>query len=197
MFSGMTKKDKSKGPFLSTMNNHKIVKRKVSNHFDGIASWGLLFLSLGTFSAQADTYAGLSVAYSDAENKTSKGWLEASPSLIQAQWGYFFSDYVAIEGRYAASYKRTDGLAVDRLASGLVKGNMPVTKRLAVYALAGYSHLKVDYQHQSLNDNGMSFGVGMHYALSSTSALTGEWVNYLHGDDVRLNALQFGIQFRF
>ncbi|WP_233268418.1 outer membrane beta-barrel protein [Vibrio metschnikovii] len=154
-------------------------------------------LSLGAFSVQADGYAGLSAAYSDSEHRTSTGWLDSSPALAQIQFGYFFSDYVALEGRYATSVKRNDDLAIDGLASALVKANMPVTDRLALYALAGYSYVRADYQHQTTNDSGATFGVGLHYALSGKTAITGEFVNYLAGDDVRLTALQFGMQFKF
>lgn len=145
----------------------------------------------------ADTYAGLNLAYSDGEYQTSTVWQKASPFIAQAQIGYFFSDYLAVEGRYATSIKRSDDLAVDSLASALIKANMPVTDRIALYALAGYSYARVDYQHQATNDSGATFGLGLHYALSGSTAITGEFVNYLAGDDVRLTALQFGIQFKF
>lgn len=156
-----------------------------------------LTLNLVAFSAQADGYAGVSAAYSDSEYQASTGWLDSSPALAQIQFGYFFSDYVAIEGRYATSVNRSDGLAIDGLASALVKANMPVTDRLALYALAGYSYARADYQHQTTNDSGATFGVGLHYALSGKTAITGEFVNYLAGDDLRLTALQFGVQFKF
>ena len=151
------------------------------------------FISINTY---ADTYLGVNGLHSDSEFR-GQVWQEASPLLAQVQLGYFFNDHLAIEARHAASIKRDSGLAIDTLSSALIKANMPVTPRVAVYALGGYSYVNADLRNQSHSDAGLSFGVGVHYALSSTSALTSEWINYLHGDDVRLNALQFGIQFRF
>ena len=156
-----------------------------------------LTLSLSVFSVQADGYAGLSVTYGDSEHQASMKWLESTPTLAQIQFGYFFSDYVAIEGRYATSIKRSDDFAIDGLASVLAKGNMPITDRIALYALAGYSYVRTDFQHQANHDHGATFGIGLHYALSGKMAITGEFVNYLAGDDVRLTALQLGVQFRF
>lgn len=157
---------------------------------------GLIGSSLLPISVNADPYTGLSLAYSDSEYRAS-GWEEASPLLAQVQVGYFFSDYLALEGRYATSAKRDDGLAIDSLSSVLLKANMPTSDRLAIYMLAGYSHIRADYNHQTNNDSGATFGVGMHYALSSQAAVTAEFINYLNGDDVRLNTLQLGMQFRF
>lgn len=158
----------------------------------GLISSGLL----PSLSATADPYSGLSLAYSDSEYRSS-AWQEASPLLAQVQLGYFFSDYLALEGRYATSVKREDGLSINGLSSVLFKANMPTSERLAIYMLAGYSHIRADYNHQTNNDSGATFGVGMHYALSSQAAVTAEFVNYLNGDDVRLNMLQLGMQFRF
>lgn len=147
-------------------------------------------------SAHADTYFGFNGLYSSSEFR-SQTWQEASPLLAQAQMGYFFNDYLAIEARHAASVKRDAGLAIDSLSSAFIKANIPVTPRTSVYALGGYSYVSADYRNQSHYDDSISFGLGVHYALSSTSAITSEWINYLHGDDVRLSALQLGIQFKF
>ncbi|NNN45433.1 MULTISPECIES: outer membrane beta-barrel protein [Vibrio] len=157
---------------------------------------GLISAGLFSFSAHAELYSGLSLAYSDAEYRAST-WQDASPLLAQVQLGYFFSDYLALEGRYSTSVKREEGLSINGLSSVLFKANMPTTDRLAMYAVAGYSYVRADYQHQTNNDSGASFGVGFHYALSGKTAVTGEFINYLAGDDVRLTALQLGMQFKF
>ncbi|MCG3727038.1 porin family protein [Vibrio cincinnatiensis] len=157
---------------------------------------GLIGSGLLPLSAMADSYTGLSLAYSDSEYRSST-WQEASPLLAQVQLGYFFSDYFALEGRYATSVKREGGLSINGLSSVLFKANIPTSDRLAIYAVAGYSHVRADYHHQTNNDSGISFGVGMHYALSRQSAITAEFVNYLNGDEVHLNTLQLGMQFRF
>ena len=161
-----------------------------------------LISSLVSIRAYADHYIGINALYSSSEydnqsRHSSQSWQEASPLLVQAQIGYFFNDYLAVEARHATTMKRNSGLAIDRLSNIFIKANIPVTPRVAFYTLGGYSYINADLYTQSHHDTGFSFGVGLHYALSSSSALTTEWTNYLLGDEVRLNAFQFGIQFRF
>ncbi|MDF4381917.1 porin family protein, partial [Vibrio parahaemolyticus] len=91
-------------------------------------------LGLCSFSASADFYAGALVSYSNAEFlHSSSSVTEGNPFLLQAQAGYFFNDYLAFEARYGTSVQRDSGLAVDSLASGFIKLNMPVSERIALY----------------------------------------------------------------
>lgn len=178
------------------MVNTHLLRRGTLTLGQCVTSLVALTASLVSISSQADTYLGINSLYSGSEFR-GQTWQKGSPFLVQAQLGYFFNDHLAVEARHAASVKRDSGLAIDTLSSALIKANMPVSPRVAVYALGGYSYVNADLSNQSHSDAGLSFGVGLHYALSPTSALTSEWMNYLHGDDVRLNALQFGIQFKF
>ncbi|MFM2667052.1 porin family protein [Vibrio mediterranei] len=151
-------------------------------------------------SAFADLYAGAAVTYAGAEyqHTPSSGTADASPLLVQAQLGYFFTDYFAVEGRYGTSIQRSGGLNVDHTASALLKGNVPVTDQLSMYGLLGYSSVTIDQQNVgSGSDSGMSFGLGMHYALSSYTAVTFEFLNNLNSDKARLNGLSLGFQYRF
>ncbi|TOE32791.1 porin family protein [Vibrio parahaemolyticus] len=156
-------------------------------------------LGLYSFSASADFYAGALVSYSNAEfHHSSSVAAEGNPFLLQAQAGYFFNDYLAFEARYGTSVQRDSGLAVDSLASGFLKLNMPVSERIALYGLAGYSSVQIDQQNVGSNkDQGFSFGLGMHYALDKQNAIVFEFVDCTSEDQVRLNALTFGFQHRF
>ncbi len=156
-------------------------------------------LGLYSFSASADFYAGALVSYSNAEfHHSSSTVAEGNPFLLQAQAGYFFNDYLAFEARYGTSVQRDSGLAVDSLASGFLKLNMPVSERIALYGLAGYSSVQIDQQNVGSNkDQGFSFGLGMHYALDKHNAVVFEFVDSTSEDQVRLNALTLGFQHRF
>ncbi|MGR5540581.1 porin family protein [Vibrio campbellii] len=161
-------------------------------------------LGLCSFSASADFYAGALVSYSNAEyhhtsSQNSQSTVsEGNPFLLQAQVGYFFNDYLALEARYGTSVQRDSGLAVDSLASGFIKLNMPVAERIAIYGLAGYSRVEIDKQGVgSQNDKGVSFGLGMHYALDKHNAIVFEFVDNASEDQVRLNAITLGFQHRF
>lgn len=174
-----------------------IKKKTISNRLFivGLAAF-LPFSSL----AQAAPYFGINTGYTFTEQKNSDdlSWNKSSPLLIQAQVGYFFSDYIAFEGRYAVSAKRDEGFAVNELASVFLKGNVPVTERVAMYALAGVSEVSIDNASgEKYSEQGSSFGVGVHYALDSNKALTFEFIDYVNGDKNRLNSAQVGFQFKF
>ncbi len=157
-------------------------------------------LGLCSFSASAEFYAGALVSYSNAEyqHALSANTAEGNPFLLQAQAGYFFNDYLALEGRYGTSVERESGLAVDSIMSGFIKFNMPVSERIALYGLAGYSSAQIDLQNVSSGkDQGFSFGLGMHYALDKHNAVVFEFVDNVSEDTVRLNSITFGFQHRF
>lgn len=150
--------------------------------------------------AFANLYAGAAFTYAGAEYQHSEktASVDASPLMLQAQLGYFFNDYFAVEGRYGTSIQRSNGLNVDSLASALLKGNVPVTNQLSMYGLLGYSSVTIDQQSVgSSTQGGASFGLGMHYALSSDTAVTFEFLNNLNSDEARLNGLSLGFQYRF
>lgn len=164
-----------------------------------LPTFGFAF-GLVVFPAQADPYAGIALGLSSAEYRlaSTNQVSTADPLLAQMQLGYFFNDYLALEGRYGTGVKRDKEINVDRLSTGLLKINVPVTPRLAFYGLAGYSSLKLDKKSvNAQSESGVSFGLGAHYALDKQSAVTAEFVNYLNGDEVRLSSFQLGIQFKF
>ncbi len=153
-----------------------------------------------SFSASADFYAGALLSYSNAEHHytSSSSVAEGSPYLLQAQAGYFFNDYLALEARYGTSVQRASGLAVDSILSGFAKFNIPVSERVALYGLAGYSSVQIDQQKiGSDKEQGFSFGIGAHYALDKHSAIVFEFIDNVSEDKVRLNAISLGFQHRF
>ena len=159
-------------------------------------------IGVGFFSppVAANLYSGALASYSDVELYNSTNSLSEDGSLwtMQAQLGYFFSDYFALETRYGSSVKRDNGLAVNSLASGFIKLNVPVSERTAIYGLLGYSAVQV--HHRSVgkqNAQDMNFGLGVHYALDRHSAITFEMINYHATDEVHLSAITLGFQHRF
>jgi len=172
----------------------------VINKRPWLGALSAISLSLCSFAASADFYAGALVSYANAEyqHSSTSPAAEGNPFLLQAQAGYFFNDYLALEARYGTSVQRASGLSVDSLASGFVKLNMPVSGRFALYGLAGYSSAQIDQQSVGSNrDQGFSFGLGMHYALDKHNAVVFEFVDSTSEDQVRLNAMTLGFQHRF
>lgn len=147
--------------------------------------------------AHADLYYGIALGYSNSESQTEAQSTSDHPLLMQMQVGHFFNDYVALEGRYGQSLERSSGIAVDDMASMLIKGNVPVSERTAIYALTGYSYSAFDISGDSFSSEDISFGLGLHYALSNKSAITLEMINYTTDDKARLASLNLAYQVRF
>ena len=73
-----------------------------------------------------------------------------------------------------------------------------MTNQIAMYALAGYVVSEVDNNgNGKVSDSGFSFGLGMHYALSSETAVTVEFINASASDNLGLSAVNLGFQYRF
>ncbi|CAE6880703.1 MULTISPECIES: outer membrane beta-barrel protein [Vibrio] len=160
----------------------------------------LVTASCISFSASADFYTGAAVSYANAEHQFNNqgAIVEGSPFVLQAQVGYFFNDYVALEARYGTSIQRDSGLAIDQLASGFLKLNMPVSGRVAMYGLAGVSSVEVNQQGAGTSkENGFSFGLGLHYALDNKNAVVFEFVDNVSEESIRLNTMTIGFQHRF
>ncbi len=175
-------------------------KNYVINKRPWLGALSAISLGLYSFSASADFYAGALLSYSNAEyhQASSSSVAEGSPFLLQAQAGYFFTDYFALEARYGTSVQRDNGLSVDNVASGFAKFNIPVSERVALYGLAGYSSVQIDQQKVgSEKEQGFSFGMGAHYALDKRSAVVFEFVDNVAEDKVRLNSISLGFQHRF
>ncbi|MCE0493810.1 outer membrane beta-barrel protein [Vibrio salinus] len=146
----------------------------------------------------ADVYTGINLSYTSSEIKNNSDWQEESPVLAQIQGGYFFSDYIGAEIRYGKSIEGDASQSVEDITSAFIKGNLPITDQIAVYALAGYSDITAkNNSHNNVSDSDISLGVGLHYAFDSHKAATIELVRYADGNQVRLNGLQIGFQYRF
>lgn len=157
-------------------------------------------LALISTQAVAEPYAGLAYGYSNAEYLPSNTstFSDGHPSLVQLQGGYFFSDYLALEARYATSIQRSSGLNVDSLASALVKANFPISPQISLYALSGYSAYSINKQAVGMiDDQGFSLGAGVHYAFDNHTALALDFVNYANGDEARLNSINLSFQYKF
>ncbi len=150
--------------------------------------------------AYGSVYGGFSASYTNAEysySNTSNS-AQGHPILLQGQLGYFFNDYAAVEGRYGTSIKRSGGLVAENLFSVFVKGNLPITSQVALYALTGYSSAKLDQQQLGgSSENGVSFGLGAHYAFGKQTAVTIEYVNYFSNDTAKLGGFNISYQYRF
>ncbi len=91
--------------------------------------------------------------------------------------GYDFSQYVAVEGRYAFSFSDSNDDPVDFSSwSIFVKPQYPVSEHFKIYALLGYGGVTMDEQRDysghpeyihptNVDDTGFQWGLGAAYSL--------------------------------
>ncbi|MCG6267273.1 outer membrane beta-barrel protein [Vibrio furnissii] len=170
----------------------------ISNQFlFAFLAVGAVTISPAAFSAP---YVGAELGYSDAEYQPDHARLsgDGNPINIGVQAGYFLNDYLGLEARYSRSVQRSSGLKVDELTSGFAKLNLPVTPRIALYGLAGYSTFTLDKQGvASVDESGFSFGGGIHFALDRHKALALDVIRYADADHASLYAMNLAFQYRF
>ncbi|WJG21748.1 porin family protein [Vibrio furnissii] len=170
----------------------------ISNQFlFAFLAVGAVTISPAAFSAP---YVGAELGYSDAEYQPDHARLsgDGNPINIGVQAGYFLNDYLGLEARYSRSVQRSSGLKVDELTSGFAKLNLPVTPRIALYGLAGYSSFTLDKQGaDSVEDSGFSFGGGVHFALDRHKAIALDVIQYADSDKASLYTINLAFQYRF
>lgn len=160
----------------------------------------LLTSSLLVPSVAAEPYAGISLAYTNAEYQPNHAasFTDGSPIAVALQGGYFFSDYLGLEARYSTSVQRSSGVNIDNLSAAFVKLNLPMSAQVSLYGLAGYSYFSLDKQGVgSVDESGFSSGIGIHYALDSRSAIAFDFINHANGDEARLNTVNLSFQLKF
>lgn len=149
--------------------------------------------------ALADPYIGLELGYSNSEYQPdSPASHDGHPLNAGVQAGYFINDYVGVEARYSTSVQRSSDLQLDEIIAGFAKFNLPVTPRIALYGLAGYSTLTLEKKGaSSVDESGFSFGGGIHFALDSNKAIALDVIQYADGDHAHIQTLNLGFQYRF
>lgn len=171
---------------------------KLTNQFS--ATLLAVSFTVASFSVLSAPYVGAELGYSDAEYQPDHAQLsgDGNPINIGVQAGYFLNDYLGLEARYSRSVQRSSGLKVDELTSGFAKLNLPVTPRIALYGLAGYSAFTLDKQGaDSVDESGFSFGGGVHFALDRHKALALDVIRYADADHASLYAMNLAFQYRF
>ncbi len=113
-----------------------------------------------------------------------------SPKVGMFRVGVPLSPYFAIEGRVGTglSTEFTEllggyDLKIDSLYGGYLKGNLPLSPIASLYALAGYSGIKLRrrfaFSDQTTSDDSGSFGGGLDVSLGRAMRLNVEWGRFI------------------
>ena len=118
------------------------------------------------------------------------GQSKVSPKIAMFRVGVPLSPYLAIEGRVGTGLS-TDfsewfggyDLKIDSFYGGYLKANLPLSPIASVYALAGYSGIKLRrrfaFSDQTVTDDSPSFGGGLDLNLGRATRLNLEWGRFI------------------
>jgi hypothetical protein len=138
-------------------------------------------------SAPYTPYLGGSVGTFDY---VTDGQDKVSPRVGLFRVGVPLSPYFALEGRVGTGLTTEFSdlfggydLKIDTLYGGYLKGNLPLTPIASVYALAGYSAVKLRrrfaFSDQTVTDDSTSFGGGLDVNLGRALRLNLEWGRFI------------------
>lgn len=154
--------------------------------------------------AVSGAYLGASYARVTVKNVIANG-TDVSPSTLGAVFGYDFNQHFALEARMAGG-AGSDTLNLmgadfhvkfDQLAGVYAKWSQPIDEGLSVYGIFGATSGKVKVSLNNKSDssskNSASFGAGLSYQLTRSSAVSIEYA-HLYSN---ANALSVATRFNF
>lgn len=122
--------------------------------------------------------------------------------------GYDFNEYVAVEGRYSASFTKEASAKMSGF-SIFVKPQYPVSDEFSIYGLVGYGLVNIDNTNSihnvDVNEKGFQWGLGASYAVTEDISISLDYTllgkdmdgRFLRANSADIDAITLGIQYRF
>lgn len=156
---------------------------------------------------QGTSYAGVNYAllkFSPDDVST-----DIEPTALVGRLGHFVLDQIAIEGRLGLG--ATDDsihdngnevtVEMDRLAGLYATGHVPLGEQASVYALVGYTQVKVSsssaFGSVSDTDSGFTWGFGADIYASPQFAINAEYTRYLDETGYSFSTVSIGAKLPF
>jgi opacity protein-like surface antigen len=86
---------------------------------------------------------------------------------------------------------------IDYMTSIFVKPELPITERLSIYGLAGWSHGEVSVDNESENESDMSYGFGFNVAVNEQTHVYLDWVELMDKNGLEVSSISLGASYRF
>lgn len=149
----------------------------------------------------AEPYAGVSwvrAAYDEP------GFETANPTALAIRVGAEINPNLAIEGRFGTGLADDTisgvALEIDNFYGAYVRGLLP-TGTITPYGLLGWTKGKLTASAGGVSfsdsDSDLSYAIGADAWISKTVALNAELGRILKGDGYKVDALSFGVAFKF
>ena len=122
--------------------------------------------------------------------------------------GVMFSDYLGVEAHFAWMGEDDSGtdrtVELDSVDSVLVRLNRPLNDTFDVYALAGFSSVRMVLRpftiagtDEAPSDSGVSFGAGSQFRFAEDFSVAVDAVSYLSEPDFDFMALSASLRWHF
>jgi hypothetical protein len=167
-------------------------------------------LSLATVTgvqAQDGLYAGGQLSRT---TYSEDGFGEVSPTAFGARVGMSVNKNFSVEARLSTGLSDDVledtivgpvAIEIDSLAGIYAKGILPLSEKVSLYGLAGYTRAKLTAEAQgvtvSSSESDLSLGVGAEFAMPDGTALSLEYAQLVKGDGFKLTGLTVGLSFKF
>ncbi len=174
--------------------------RGPARHFQTVAGSCALgaLLAVGTAQAQQPFYFGV-----DLHNwffNPDRG-SAASDVGVRAKFGARLTPQVALEAHLATGGSdrtgRGDEIDPSYLLSGLVRGDIPITRYSSLYGVVGFSELRFDVNNRSEKESSISFGLGGDFQVANNTYLNIDYIRYISDSDFDYDALNLGARWEF
>ena len=94
-----------------------------------------------------------------------------------------------------------DGVELDSLLGGYVRGGLALSDVFFPYAIVGLTRADYSYDNGAFSDSddemGLSMGIGADFNINERLEINAEYMNYIDDDDVELDALGVGLAVNF
>lgn len=169
----------------------------------GVVGAVLMMTSMAVKSEEGISYGGIGYHLGSYEEP---GFPSASPTGLELKFGTYVSDRVAFEGRIVKGVGDDSikvlgidvNLEVDSAISLFLKGDLPLSPTANLYGLIGFTKGKITASVPgfafSVDDSGLSYGVGAETELSNDVYVSGEYVFYLSEDTYDYSGFNLGLK---
>lgn len=129
---------------------------------------------------------------------------------VGAKLGVEFTEYFRLEGRLGTgitddqisdsdSSQEAD-FTLDYAASAFAIGRAPITKKFAIYGMAGYTKAEITVDapnyDASADESDFSYGAGAEFIVSDDSTFSAEYLKLMDKESFELEAINFAIKLK-
>lgn len=156
--------------------------------------------------AKSNMYGGVQYAMTTYDET---GFEDLNPSALVFVIGNKFNKNFALEGRIGMGLGDDSivvsgvpiSLEIDTFVGVYAKGILPVSSTVDLYGIIGYTDGEVTVSAPgislSASESDTSLGFGVDFAVSKTTSMNLEYMNYLDSNGTTLDAISVGANFAF